>query len=99
MGRQPMADTDAFLGQILAVAFNYVPPGWEACDGHLLLIAEHQDLFSILGTAYGGNGSTNFAVPDLRGRLAVCRGQEPGHPNYDVGQTGGAETVTLLSSQ
>jgi microcystin-dependent protein len=94
-----MADTDAFLGQILAVAFNFVPRGWEACDGHLLSIAQNEALFSLLGTAYGGNGTTNFAVPDLRGRLAVCRGEGPGRSSYVVGQTGGAETVTLLSSQ
>jgi microcystin-dependent protein len=89
---------DPFLGEILAVAFNFVPQGWLACDGKLYLIAEHQALFSLLGTAYGGDGQSTFAVPDLRGRLQVNQGTNPQGRTYALGETGGTEQVTLTTA-
>jgi microcystin-dependent protein len=90
---------DCFLGEILAVAFNFTPQGWLACDGKLYSIAEHTALFQLLGTKYGGDGVNNFAVPDLRGRVPISQGQAPAGTRYAVGQTGGDEQVTLLPSQ
>ncbi|HKR77083.1 MAG TPA: tail fiber protein [Rhodanobacter sp.] len=83
-----------FLGQVMPVAFNFAPKGFAFCNGQLLPIAQNQALFSLLGTYYGGNGTTNFQLPDLRSRTPV--GSTNG---LDVGQTGGVENVTLLTSQ
>jgi microcystin-dependent protein len=88
-----------FIGQIVAVAFNKVPDGWVACNGQLLQISEHSPLFSLLGTTYGGDGVNTFAVPNLLGRVPIGQGQGRGLPDYPIGQAGGAETVTLLTSQ
>jgi microcystin-dependent protein len=90
---------DAFLGQIIAVGFNFAPQGWALCDGSLLQISQHAALYNLLGTTYGGDGVSSFALPDLRGRLALCQGQGPGLSDYTLGMTGGAENVTLRSSQ
>jgi len=90
---------DAYLGQVIAVGFNFAPQRWVPCDGRLLAVSEYSALFTLLGTQYGGDGLTNFAVPDLRGRVAVNQGQAPGHSSYSVGQTGGNEQVTLVSAQ
>jgi microcystin-dependent protein len=90
---------DPFVGQIIAVGFDFVPLGWLPCDGALYPIAEYQPLSLLLGTTYGGDGQTTFAVPDLRGRAAVCQGQGPGLSDYALGQTGGAESVTLMADQ
>jgi microcystin-dependent protein len=90
---------ECYLGEILAVSFNFVPQGWLACDGKLYSIAEHTALAHLLGTKYGGDGINNFAVPDLRGRVPISQGQAPAGTSYTVGQTGGVEQVTLLASQ
>jgi microcystin-dependent protein len=92
--------SEPFLGQIAFVPYNFVPKNWAACNGQLLAIAQNQALFSLLGTQYGGNGTTTFALPDMRGRVLVHEGQAPGGPTtYTMGQTGGSESVTLLVTQ
>ncbi|MBT2117638.1 tail fiber protein [Dyella sp. LX-66] len=83
-----------FLGQVMPVAFNFAPKGFAFCGGQLLPIAQNQALFSLLGTYYGGNGTTNFQLPDLRSRTPV--GSTNG---ADIGQIGGVENVTLLPTQ
>ena len=89
---------EPIIGQIMLVGFNFVPGGWASCNGQLLSIAQNQALFSLLGTQYGGNGHTTFALPDLRGRVPVHQGQGPGLSNYFQGQAGGTETVTLTTN-
>ena len=88
-----------FVGQITLFPFNFPPKGWAFCQGQLLPISQNTALFSLLGTMFGGDGKTNFALPDLRGRVPVGQGQGPGLSNYAVGSVQGAETVTLLASQ
>jgi microcystin-dependent protein len=88
-----------FLGEIRAFPYNFAPRNWAFCSGQILSISQNTALFSLLGTTYGGNGQTNFALPDLRGRLAVSSGQGPGLTDYPLGSESGTETVTLLSSQ
>jgi microcystin-dependent protein len=83
-----------FIGEIRLFSFGFAPRGWAQCNGQLLPINGNQALFSILGTTYGGNGTTNFAVPDLRGRMALHAG-----PTIGLGTRGGVEAVTLLASQ
>jgi microcystin-dependent protein len=83
-----------FLGQILMVAFNFAPVGWALCNGQLLAISQNTALFSLLGTYYGGNGTTTFALPNLQGRVPVHMGSN-GSSNYVIGQSGGAESATL----
>lgn len=85
---------DPFLGELKLVSFNYAPRGWATCDGQLLSIQQNQALFALLGTQYGGNGQTNFALPNLKGRAPVHRGNE-----IVQGQQGGAENVSLSLSQ
>ena len=85
---------DQFLGEIRMFAGDYAPDGWLLCTGELLPIADYEALFSLLGTTYGGDGQTSFAVPDLRGRVPI----HPGH-QYRPGQTGGQETVSLTINQ
>ncbi|ALR31543.1 phage tail protein [Chryseobacterium sp. IHB B 17019] len=92
--------SDPFLGQIAFVPYNFVPQNWAPCNGQLMSISQNQALFSLLGTMYGGNGTTTFALPDMRGRVLVHEGQAPGGPtNYIMGQSGGSESVTLLVTQ
>ncbi|GAB3007342.1 tail fiber protein [Niabella terrae] len=86
---------ETLIGMIAMFGFNFIPQGWVYCDGRLLPIAQYETLFSLIGTTYGGDGITTFAVPDLRGRIAIGQGTGPGQPNYVVGQAGGAETSTL----
>ena len=81
---------EPFLGEITMVGFNFAPRGWALCDGQILPINQNQSLYSLLGTTYGGDGRTTFALPDLRGRASMHKGQ--GHP---LGQRGGSEEVTL----
>jgi microcystin-dependent protein len=88
-----------FLGEILLVPYNFAPKGWAICDGSILPIAQETALFSLLGTTYGGDGIQTFALPDLRGRSPISSGQGPGLQNYDLGQEGGEEAVTLSVSQ
>lgn len=86
---------EPFLGEIEAFPYNFAPNGWAFCAGQLLPINQYQALFSLLGTTFGGNGTTTFALPDLRGRIANAFGQGPGLGNYILGQSGGEETHTL----
>jgi microcystin-dependent protein len=90
---------DVYLGTILMVGFNFAPQGWALCNGQLLSIAQNTALFSLLGTTYGGNGTTNFALPDLQGRVPIHMGNGAGLSPYVIGQNGGVEGVTLLASQ
>jgi microcystin-dependent protein len=87
------------LGEISMFGGNYAPGGWAFADGQLLPINQYQALFSIMGTMYGGDGETTFGLPDLRGRIAVGRGDGPGLTNRPIGQKSGAENVTLATSQ
>lgn len=91
--------SEPFIGEICTFGFNFCPRGYAAANGQLLSIAQNTALFSLLGTQYGGNGTTTFALPDLRGRSAVGDGQGPGLTNIVIGQTGGTEQVTLIASQ
>ena len=85
------------MAEIRLFAGNFAPLDWAYCNGALLSIAENSALFSLLGTTYGGDGQVTFALPDLRGRIAVGTGQGPGLSNWDLGQVTGVESVTLLS--
>ena len=91
--------SEPFLGQIILVGFNFAPVGWHFCDGTLLPIQQNTALFSLIGTYYGGNGTTNFALPDLRSRVPVGFGQGNGLSPYQIGQITGVENVTLQASQ
>jgi microcystin-dependent protein len=84
-----------YVGQIICAGFNFAPAGWAFCDGSLLPIDQNQALFQLIGTTYGGDGQTTFALPDLRGRTPVGTGRLAGGSNYSLGETGGAEQVTL----
>ena len=88
-----------YVGEILLVPYNFPPTGWSFCDGSILPISQNTALFSLLGTTYGGDGIQTFALPDLRGRSPIASGQGPGLQNYDLGQQGGEEAVTLTLSQ
>src|SRR5215467_354877 len=92
-----MSDTP-FLGGIFMFAGNFAPRGYALCQGQILSIAQNTALFSILGTTYGGNGQTTFALPDLRGRRPVHQGQGPGLSAYTLGEMSGVENRTLLVS-
>src|SRR5438132_3777791 len=85
-----------FLGMIAIFPYNFAPAGWAFCAGQILPIAQNTALFSLLGTTYGGNGQTTFALPDLRSRAPVGAGQGPGLSNIDLGEVSGAESATLL---
>jgi len=91
--------SEPFIGEIILFAGNFAPRNWAFCQGQLLSIAQNTALFSILGTQYGGDGRTNFGLPDLRGRAVVGVGQGPGLSRYLEGQAGGVEEVTLGSNQ
>ena len=93
---------EAFVGEIRMVAFNFAPTGWALCDGQLLSIAQNTALFALLGTTYGGDGQTTFALPDLRGRVPIHGGSGPGRPDRVLGDTGGVAstaTVNLIGKQ
>jgi microcystin-dependent protein len=81
------------------VGFTFAPRGWAMCNGQILAINQNTALFSLLGTTYGGNGQTTFALPDLRGRVPVHLGQGPGLSNYTQGEVVGTESVTLITNQ
>jgi len=91
--------SDPFLGQIMCAGFNFAPRGWAELDGQLLPISQNTALFALLGTQYGGNGTTTFALPDMRGRVLIHAGQGPGLTLRDQGEEAGAEQVTLNNSQ
>lgn len=97
--KKTYSQIEPFIGQIILVAFNYEPQGWAFCDGRTLQIAQYNALYSLLGTTYGGNGTTTFALPDLRGRVAVGIGQRPGSSIYPIGTQGGTENNTLTVAQ
>lgn len=88
-----------FVGQIDIVGFNFAPVGWAECEGQLLPISQYEALFSLIGTTYGGDGVNTFALPDLRGRMAIHQGDGPGLAPYVMGQASGEETVTLTLNQ
>jgi microcystin-dependent protein len=88
-----------FVGQVIRVGFNFAPAGWMQCQGQLLPISQYETLFSLIGTTYGGDGQTTFALPDLQGRVPLSMGQGQGLANYAIGQNGGSETITLTGAQ
>src|SRR5256885_8973738 len=87
-----------YVGEIRMFAGNFAPAGWMFCEGQLLPISENDALFTLIGTTYGGDGQTTFALPDLRGRLPLHQGSN-GSSSYSLAQNGGTETVTLTTSQ
>lgn len=90
---------EPFLGEIRMFGFNFNPRGWAQCNGQLLPIAQNTALFSLLGTIYGGDGRTTFALPELRGRFPMHYGNGPGLTGRPIGQRSGTEDVTLVTSQ
>jgi microcystin-dependent protein len=91
--------TEPFLGEIKMVGFNFAPRGYALCNGQLLSIAQNTALFSLLGTTYGGDGQTTFALPNLQGRVPIHQGQGAGLSDYTIGQTGGEETHTIINTE
>src|SRR5881296_930619 len=91
--------SDPFVAEIRIFPFNFPPKGWAFCDGQLLPLSQNTALFSLLGTTYGGDGKSNFALPDMQGNAPMHPGQGPGLSLHDLGETGGSETVTLLESE
>ncbi len=87
--------TEPFVGEIKTFGFNFAPRGYMTCQGQLLSIAQNTALFSLLGTTYGGDGQTTFALPDLQGRVPIGQGQGPGLPDYTMGEEAGSESVSL----
>ena len=88
---------EGYIGEVRMFGGNFAPRGWAFCDGQLLAISTNDALFSILGTMYGGDGRTTFALPDMRGRSCYQQGQGPGLPNYFMAQRSGHETTTLTT--
>lgn len=88
-----------YVGEIILVGFNFAPVGWALCQGQTLAISENETLFQLIGTTFGGDGQSTFALPDLRGRVPLGMGHGTGLADYSLGQTGGGETVTLNTSQ
>src|SRR5690242_15245333 len=91
--------SEAFLAEIRIFAGNFAPTGWALCNGQLIPISQNTALFSLLGTTYGGNGTSNFALPNLQGCSPMQAGQGPGLSLRDLGEMGGETTVTLLQSE
>ncbi len=90
--------TQPYVGEIRMFGGNFAPSSWAFCNGQTLSISQYQVLFTLIGTTYGGNGTTTFNLPNLQGQLAVGMGQGPGLSNYPIGQTGGVESVTLTTA-
>lgn len=88
---------DPFVGQLMCVGFNFAPRGWALCNGQLLSISQNTPLFALIGTTYGGDGQTTFGLPDLRGRAAVGMGNGPGLNGVVIGESAGAQQITLLA--
>lgn len=88
-----------YIGQIILVGFNFAPPGWAFCNGQFLQIAEYDALFALIGTTYGGDGETTFALPNLQSRVPIHQGQGPGLQNYIIGDMSGVEQVTITTAQ
>src|SRR6202040_965565 len=90
---------DPFVAEIRIFPFNFAPKGWAFCDGQILPLSQNTALFSLLGTTYGGDGKSNFALPNMQGNAPMHPGQGPGLSLHDLGETGGSDTVTLLQSE
>ena len=90
--------SDPYIGEIRLFAGNFAPANWSFCDGSLIRIADNQALFAVIGTTYGGDGVTTFALPDFRGRVGINQGQGPGLSNYNLGQSAGTVDVTLTTA-
>lgn len=90
---------DPFVAEIRIFPFNFAPKGWAFCDGQIIPLSQNTALFSLLGTTYGGDGKSNFALPNLQGSAPMQHGQGPGLSLRDLGETGGSETVSLLESE
>src|SRR5215217_6266093 len=90
---------DPFIGEVRVVGFNFAPTGWAQCNGQLMPISQNTALFSLLGTTYGGDGKSTFALPDLQGAAPLQQGQGPGLSLYDEGEMTGTDTVTLSQSE
>ncbi len=90
---------DPFVAEIRIFPFNFAPKGWAWCDGQILPLSQNTALFSLLGTTYGGDGKSNFALPNMQGNTPMHPGQGPGLSLHDLGETGGSETVSLLESE
>lgn len=90
---------DQFVGEVRAVGFNFAASGWAECDGQLMSISQNTALFSLLGTFYGGDGKTTFALPDLQGNVAIGQGQGAGLTPRIIGEQSGSSSVTLITSQ
>ncbi len=90
---------DPFVAEIRIFPFNFAPTGWAFCNGQLLPLSQNTALFSLLGTTYGGDGKSTFALPDLEGRVPMHPGQGPGLSLHDLGESSGSDTVTLLDSE
>jgi microcystin-dependent protein len=91
--------SDPFVAEIRIFPFNFAPKGWAFCDGQILPLSQNTALFSLLGTTYGGDGKSNFALPNMQGNAPMHPGQGPGLSLHDLGETGGSETVSLLESE
>jgi microcystin-dependent protein len=91
--------SEPFVGQIMTGGFNFAPKGWASCNGALLPISQNTALFSLLGTQFGGDGKSNFALPNFQGNVPVGFGQGPGLSDYEIGETNGAESHTLQPSE
>src|SRR5213082_1250698 len=90
---------DPFVAEIRIFPFNFAPKGWAFCDGQILPLSQNTALFSLLGTTYGGDGKSNFALPNIQGSATMHPGQGPGLSLHDLGETGGSDTVSLLESE
>jgi microcystin-dependent protein len=90
---------DPFVAEIRIFPFNFAPKGWALCDGQLLPISQNTALFSLLGSTYGGDGKSNFALPDMQGNAPMHPGQGPGLSLHALGETGGSQTASLLASE
>jgi len=90
---------DPFIGEVRVVGFNFAPTGWAQCNGQLLPISQNTALFSLLGTMYGGDGKSTFALPNIQGQVVLGPGQSPGTSEYVEGPAAGSPAVTLLSSE
>jgi microcystin-dependent protein len=91
--------SDQFVAEIRIFGGNFAPKGWAMCNGQLLAISQNTALFSLLGTYYGGDGKSNFALPNLQGTAPLQQGQSPGLSQYYLGQAGGEQAVTLITSE
>jgi microcystin-dependent protein len=91
--------TNPFVAEIRIFPFNFAPTGWATCDGQILPLSQNTALFSLLGTTYGGDGKSTFALPDMQGNAPMFYGQGAGLSLHDLGESGGSQTVTLLESE